>query len=342
MRRVNNWEDYLFDEDEDDLRMVAKRRRHTMHAASAAASIASTAVSVGKRKGRQPGQRPRSERSAEFKKKSEIGIACCIKAIDGILIWIHKPTEANCKDMGVGPVKFFCGRKKKYGLNMQAICDSKRRFLWVDIRFPGATSDYFAFEQTELFEKLQTDGFLRAGLCIFGDAAYVNAPYMCVPYRNVAGSDGSKDAYNFFQSQLRINIECAFGMLVHRFGILRKPFPVNVSVGKINAAVLALCKLHNFCIDSQHEEISSADICDSGNIMMDGGMVLPRIDNNEGDYYWDYDAEQDRLDGLLDGGEHFDDISRGVHSVDKLLSCSIVLRAYYIKDILPTNKNIAI
>jgi len=64
--------------------------------------------------------------------------------------------------------------------------------------------------------------------------------------------------------------------------------------------------------DSQHEEISSADICDSGNIMMDGGMVLPRIDNNEGDYYWDYDAEQDRLDGLLDGGEHFDDISRGV------------------------------
>jgi hypothetical protein len=430
MRRVNNWEDYLFDEDEDDLRMVAKRRRHTMHAAYAAASIASTAMSVGKRKGRQPGAKTKKRErldvdkvfqtmddrhfrrkyrmdkdsfynllyiikeqlpktgedrvrgsvpngaithsarlsmalrvaaggdvldiadyhgvnedeamasfwfvvdainntpqlnivfpetyeeqehlAAEFKKKSEIGIACCIGAIDGILIWIHKPTEANCKDMGVGPVKFFCGRKKKYGLNMQAICDSKRRFLWVDIRFPGATSDYFAFEQTELFEKLQTDGFLRAGLCIFGDAAYVNAPYMCVPYRNVAGSDGSKDAYNFFQSQLRINIECAFGMLVHRFGILRKPFPVNVSVGKINAAVLALCKLHNFCIDSQHEEISSADICDSGNIMMDGGMFLPRIDNNEGDYYWDYDAEQDRLDGLLDGGEHFDDISRGV------------------------------
>mmetsp|Transcript_4688 Transcript_4688/g.7094 ORF Transcript_4688/g.7094 Transcript_4688/m.7094 type:complete len:174 (-) Transcript_4688:241-762(-) len=173
---------------------------------------------------------------------------------------------------------------------MQAICDAKRRFLWVDIQFPGATSDYFAFEQTDLYKKLQRDGFLRPGLCIFGDAAYVNAPYMCVPFRNVHGSGDTKDSYNFFQSQLRINIECAFGMLVHRFGILRKAFPVNVSISKTNSAVLALCKLHNFCIDSNHEEIGPADIGDTGNIMMEGGMVLPRIDN-VGDYFWDYDTD---------------------------------------------------
>lgn len=43
---------------------------------------------------------------------------------------------------------------------------------------------------------------------------------------------------------------------------------------------------------------------------MDGGVILPRIDNNDGDYYWDYDTEQDRLEGLLDGGAHFDDVNR--------------------------------
>lgn len=426
----NKWEDYLYDEEEEEVRMYAKRRRHTMQAAHAAASLASAAMSMGNRKGRKPGAKTKKrvrldvdrlfqtmddqhfrrkyrmdkdsfynlldiinehlpktgeERAkpgsvpngaithssrlsmalriaaggdvldiadyhgvgvgepmasfwfvvdainntpqlnivfpethaeqehlaAQFRAKSEIGIACCIGAIDGILIWIHKPTEEDCGNTGVGPVKFFCGRKKKYGLNMQAICDSKRRFLWVDIQFPGATSDYFAFEQTDLYKKLQRDGFLRPGLCIFGDAAYVNAPYMCVPFRNVHGSGDTKDSYNFFQSQLRINIECAFGMLVHRFGILRKAFPVNVSISKTNSAVLALCKLHNFCIDSNHEEIGPADIGDTGNIMMEGGMILPRIDN-VGDYYWDYDTDQDRLDELLDGGDHYDDHSRDI------------------------------
>jgi len=251
----------------------------------------------------------------EFQDKSDIDIPCCVGAIDGILIWIHKPSDDDCAAMGIGPTKFFCGRKKKFGVNMQAICDAKRRFLWVDIRFPGTTSDYFAFTQSDLFRKLEEDEMLLyPGLCLFGDNAYVNAPYMCVPFTNVHGSGNTQDAYNFFQSQLRINIECAFGMLVHRFGMLRKPFPVGVSIDKTNAALLALCKLHNYCIDCNNAnddaDITSADLNDTGSIMLGGGMVLPRIDNNGVDY-WVYDNEEDRLDALLDGGEHFEDVTRG-------------------------------
>jgi hypothetical protein len=41
---------------------------------------------------------------------------------------------------------------------------------------------------------------------------------------------------------------------------------------------LALCKLHNFCIESNNgNDIITADKRDSSNIMMDGGMVLPRM-----------------------------------------------------------------
>lgn len=39
-------------------------------------------------------------------------------------------------------------------------------------------------------------------------------------------------------------------------------------------------------------------------------MALPRIDNDCDDYFWQYDGEEDRVDALLDGGEHFDDINR--------------------------------
>ena len=138
-----------------------------------------------------------------FKAKSEISIDCCVGSIDGILIWIHKPGKHDVKAIKFGPAKFFCGRKKKFGLNMQAVCDARGRFLDVEIKYPGSTSDYFAFDQSELKSMIERKGFLRPGLCLFGDNAYVNAPYMCVPFRNIATCSSSqdytiKDGFNFF------------------------------------------------------------------------------------------------------------------------------------------------
>ena len=102
---------------------------------------------------------------------------------------------------------------------MQGVCDARGYFLDVEIRFPGAASDFYAFDELSLKKKLERDGFLKPlrnskfakTYCIFGDNAYVQLPYMVTPWRNVG--KGAKDAFNFFQSQLRINIECAFGML---------------------------------------------------------------------------------------------------------------------------------
>ena len=40
----------------------------------------------------------------------------------------------------------------------------------------------------------------------------------------------------------------AFGKLVDRWAILRKPLNVNFGLSKMMALVLPLCRLHNFCI----------------------------------------------------------------------------------------------
>ena len=124
----------------------------------------------------------------------------------------------------------------------------------VEIRHPGATSDYLAFAVSGLHRKLEGKNphderlpFLYPGLALYGDNAYMNTPWMVTPFR--ASPRGPKDAFNFYHSQVRINIECAFGMLVHRWGILRKAIPMNISLTRTNALVMALCKLHNFCID---------------------------------------------------------------------------------------------
>ena len=62
---------------------------------------------------------------------------------------------------------------------------------------------------------------------LFGDNAYLNTSYMATPFPNVSGNENMKymDNYNFYHSQLRIQIECAFGMLVQKWGILRMAMP---------------------------------------------------------------------------------------------------------------------
>ena len=75
-------------------------------------------------------------------------------------------------------------------------------------------ADCLAFEGMQLHSQLK-DGLLAAGLSLFGDNAYLNTPFMATPYSGGALT-GSKDAYNFFHSQLQIQVECAFGKLTSR------------------------------------------------------------------------------------------------------------------------------
>jgi hypothetical protein len=155
---------------------------------------------------------------------------------------------------GCGAKKFMCGRKKKCGLNMQGTCDARGSFLDVSISHPGSTSDYLAFMTSPLRHKLEEPGFLAPGLVLFGDNAYVNNKYMCMLFKSI--SQGPKDAYNFYQSQLRINVECSFGMLVHCWGILCKAVPCGISISKTTALVMCLCRLRNYCMDQTDLEMA--------------------------------------------------------------------------------------
>jgi len=75
----------------------------------------------------------------------------------------------------VGAMKFMCGRKKKFGLNMQAACDARCHFVDVTIDTPGVTSDFLSFEMSNFSKTIKMPGFLAPGLCIFGNAAYINS-----------------------------------------------------------------------------------------------------------------------------------------------------------------------
>ena len=134
----------------------------------------------------------------DFRKASGAGFDCCAGVIDGLLIWVHKPSQKCCCRAGCQDGKFFCGRKKKFGLNFQRVLYCCGQFLDISIKFPASTSDLFAFEGMSLFDRLQ-NGLLDKGLLLFGNNAYLNLIYMATPYLS---ADTNKNTYNFFHSQL--------------------------------------------------------------------------------------------------------------------------------------------
>lgn len=244
-----------------------------------------------------------------FERASAVGFSNCAGAVDGLLIWILKPTEDDAAEAGIGRKKFLCGRKGKFGLNCQAVSDVRGHILDISIVYGGASSDCLAFEASDLFRQLE-GGLLHESLVLFGDNAYLNSHFMVTPYPNV--SSGSKDDYNFFHSQLRIRVECCFGMLVKRWGILRAAIPHNISISRTISLVHALAKLHNFCINEHHD-------CDNvtKNIMVPDS--LEKDDDHlmmQSDGYITMDADDNHgilvPSGLMNCGHHFDDVPRAV------------------------------
>jgi hypothetical protein len=237
--------------------------------------------------------------AAGFQEKSGAGFDCCAGAVDGILIWIHRPSLECSREASCDTGKFFCGRKHKFGLNCQAVCDANGRFLDISILFPGSTADCIAFEGATLYQRLK-DGLLAPGLSLFGDNAYLNTTFMATPYSGGAAT-GSKDAYNFYHSQLRIQIECAFGKFTQRWGILRSAMPKKVLLKKSVALVVALARLHNFCIDQKQLQIENMIAPDERYIERLGAVPL---------------EEDSRMNGqriprhLIGGGDHFAGMER--------------------------------
>ena len=157
--------------------------------------------------------------ASEFSHRSKGGFRNCIGCIDGMLAWAEKPSEKQCMEVGVDDGKFYCGRKGKFSLKLQAVCNARRRFTYISLQHPASASDYLAFVTSSLYGQLTEGKGIPQGYCLYGDNAYVNESYMAVPFQ--ATANGPKDSYNFYHSQVRINIECSFGILPNRWRLLK-------------------------------------------------------------------------------------------------------------------------
>ena len=165
------------------------------------------------------------ETAVDFTFRSKAGFDNCVGCIDGMLLWIEKPFLKECEKVGVDIGKFYCDQKAKFGLNLRGVCDAHRRFTYISVQNPASASDCLSFVTSSLYEQLMEGSGLPNGYCLYGDNAYVNETYMSVPFPNT--SSGPRDAYNYYQPQLQINIEC---VLTNRWRLLKSPLCARIPI----------------------------------------------------------------------------------------------------------------
>lgn len=214
--------------------------------------------------------------------------ACAVKSINAMLrlicararVFIKMPStssEWNCVMDGFSAVKgfpFVCGavdgslfeisRPAEYegwyckdyypAINMQAVCDAKRRFMDYDMR-PGSYSDKKTWSVSTL--GLSVANIIPEGCHFIADAGYkltceVMTPY--IPREENGELSRRQERYNYILSATRMAIECAFGMLKQRFRLIRRQFEQK-TIGNCTRCILASMVLHNILIDLEDNTI---------------------------------------------------------------------------------------
>ncbi|KAE8986491.1 hypothetical protein PF005_g7856 [Phytophthora fragariae] len=132
--------------------------------------------------------------------------------MDGTLIALKRPCD----------YEGWYNRKGYPSVNVQAVCDHRKRFISFDIR-PGSWSDAKIFKHSSF--GLNIARLLPQGHHVLAHSGYGILPLVMTPYNELdeGGALSVKQArFNFNLSSTRMVIEGAFGLLKERFRILKK------------------------------------------------------------------------------------------------------------------------
>jgi len=196
-------------------------------------------------------------------------------AVDGLVIFIGTPTQADVQNFGVQNADEFYNRKGGHAIVCQGACDAFAEFAFFSYRHTGNTNDHIAFESTQLhtlfregdrrqrnapgrgpdvpveLRELYSNLFLvldEAYSCLGGRHLTPYSEYQLRKIRDDHGEDAYLAAlvFNNRLSSARITIERAFGILMRRWGIFWKPLAYRLR--KCMLIIDVCVRLHNLCI----------------------------------------------------------------------------------------------
>jgi DDE superfamily endonuclease len=159
----------------------------------------------------------------------------CVFAVDGYHLQIQPPSRKETTNVR----SFFSGHYSKYGLNIKGACDHLCSFVFLGVAAPGVTGDRQALDSCPLGDMcLSLPGLFFA----IGDCAYATEHF--VPsFGGRSDTIPNNSHFNFYASQCRIRIDMAFGLMVQKWGILKRPLTVRLR--NVRHVVVCIARLHN-------------------------------------------------------------------------------------------------
>ncbi len=175
----------------------------------------------------------------------------CIGGLDGVAIKIKSPTISS---LIPGTGNYFCC-KGFYALNVQTFWNKYKRALgkhWTQ----GFHTRLYCFGETKFLKILEdlSEWFEEKGYFLIGNSAYTCSAWgFSGSINSDAQPNSAEDAFNFWLSNSRIQIECTFGEIVMRWGIFWRKLLFGIErVGSImNAALI----LHNLLVDDWEADV---------------------------------------------------------------------------------------
>jgi hypothetical protein len=124
-------------------------------------------------------------------------------------------------------------------VNVQAIVDKNKKILFRSIMSRGAEHHSSAFKNSSLYKWLIVNWVRSAekGYYFIGDSAYALKSFLLTPYGN-AEHGTVEDNFNFFYSSSRIAVECCFGAIDLRWGILWRELSYSL---QMNCKIIDAC-----------------------------------------------------------------------------------------------------
>jgi hypothetical protein len=171
----------------------------------------------------------------------------CVACVDGYLLRIQVPSSKETPNVKA----FYSGHYNTYGMNVQAACDHRSRFVSACIAAPGSSSDLFAYGKTNLSQQVNN---LPIGKFIVGDNAYVCTERLLTPFSGNERTEPQHDTFNFYLSQVRMRIEMAFGLMTQKWQILKKPLRTKLRMS--GELFMCITRIHNFCITNGEYYVS--------------------------------------------------------------------------------------
>ena len=164
----------------------------------------------------------------------------CVGFIDAYLVHICAPSNEEVSNVNA----YLSVRYKKYGINIQCVCDSMCRFLYVSVSLPGSQTDINSFRSTFIPQYLED--MLPNDYFFIGEMAYPCSNKILTPYPGT-NLELKKVIFNYYLSHLRVKIENYFGFMTNKCQIFDRP--IKTTVSHTSHLLMCISRLHNYVIN---------------------------------------------------------------------------------------------